>query len=147
MDSSSVATMLGCGLGLFFLLIVCVVGLVVAAFICYQLYLDAQALPPANRKLAPGLVFLLLVPLVNLFWLFYVVLKLAEGYKEYFAAHPAGDVGDCGQGLGLGWAVATLCVIVPVANKFAGIASLVLMILYLVKMSQLRGMVASPPGA
>jgi hypothetical protein len=147
MDSSSLGALLGCGVGLFFLMIMLVVGLAIGAFICYQLYLAAQALPPAHRKLAPGLVFLLLVPVLNFFWLFYVVMKLSEGYKEYFAANPRGDVGDCGQGIGLGWAVASLCIIVPLANRFAGIAALILMVLYLVKMSQLRGMVAPTAGA
>jgi hypothetical protein len=147
MDAGNLAGLLGCGFGILFLLMMLAVGLAIGVFICYQLYLSAKALPAANQKLAPATVFLLLVPLVNLVWLFFVVLKMTEGYKGYFVANPRGDVGDCGYGVGLGWAIATACLIVPLANRFAGIASLILMVLYLVKLSQLRALVTPSPSA
>jgi hypothetical protein len=144
MDRTNLPALLGCGLGLAVMFVVVLMALVVGAFICYQLYLSARQLPPANRKLAPASVFFLLIPLVNIVWLFFVVMKLSQGYQEYFAANPRPGVGDCGYGVGLGWAVAAVCVIVPVAHFFAGLAALILMILYLVKMSQLRALVVPP---
>jgi hypothetical protein len=142
MDRGDLAALLGCGLGVAMMFVAFLVALAVGAFISYQLYLSAKQLPPANRKLTPASVFLLLVPVVNLVWLFFVVIKLSQGYQEYFAANPRPGVGDCGYGVGLGWAVAVVCVIVPVAHFFAGLAALILMVLYLVKMSQLRALVA-----
>lgn len=147
MDASNLPGLLGCGFGLALMFVMFACALAIGAFICYQLYLAANQLPPANRKLPPASVFLLLIPVLNLFWLFYVVIKLSQGYQEYFAAHPRPDVGDCGYGIGLGWAVAALCSFVPFARIFAGLAALILMILYLVKMSQLRALVAAPPQA
>jgi hypothetical protein len=141
MDRSDLPALLGCGAGLLVFTVVVTICLAVGAFVCYQLYLAASRLPEANRKLAPASVSLLLVPLLNVVWLFIVVMKLSEGYQQYFAAQQRTDVGDCGYRLGLGWAIATICVIVPIANFFAGPASLVMMILYLVKMSQLKAMV------
>jgi hypothetical protein len=85
--------------------------------------------------------FLLLVPFLNVVWLFVAVIKLSKGYQEYFAANPRPGVGDAGYAIGLGWAIATVCVLVPIAQIFAGLAALILMILYLVKMSQYRAMV------
>ena len=147
MDGSGLAALLGCGVGLFVVLVMFVVGLAIGAFICYQLYLSAKALPVADRKVAPALVFLLLVPIVNFVWLFFVVIKLSEGYKQYFATNPRGDVGDCGYGIGMGWAVASACIVVPIANKFAGIAALILMVLYPVKISQLRALITPSAAA
>jgi hypothetical protein len=144
MDRVNMPALLGCGAGLLFLTVMFAVALAVGAFICYQLYLAASRLPEANRKLAPASVFLLLIPLLNAVWLFIVVIRLSEGYQQYFAAQQRTDVGDCGYRVGLGWAIASVCVVVPVANIFAGLAALVMMILYLVKMSQLRAMVALP---
>jgi hypothetical protein len=141
MDRVHLPALLGCGAGLFLFIVMFAIALAIGAFICYQLYLSAARLPEADRKLAPASAFLLLVPLLNFVWLFIVVMKLSEGYQQYFAARPRTDVGDCGYRLGLGWAIAAVCVMVPIANVFAGLASLVLMILYLVKLSQLRAMV------
>ncbi len=141
MNRYDLPALIGCGAGLLVLSVLVVIGLAVAVFVCYQLYLAAARLPDANRKLAPAAVFLLLVPLLNLVWLFFVVLKLSEGYQQYFAGQQRADVGDCGQGLGLGWAIASVCGFVPIVHLFAGVAALVLMVLYLVKMSQLRALV------
>jgi hypothetical protein len=147
MDGSNLPALLGCGLGLAVFFVASLIGLAIGAFICYQLYLAAGQLPAPSRKLAPASVFLLLVPLVNFVWLFFVVIKLSQGYQEYFAAHPRPGVGDCGYGVGLGWAIASVCVFLPLAHVFAGLASLILMILYLVKMSQLRALVVAAPPA
>jgi hypothetical protein len=144
MDRSNLPALLGCGAGLVIFIVVFAIALAIGAFICYQLYLAAARLPEANRKLAPASVFLLLVPLVNIVWLFFVVMRLSEGYQQYFAAQQRTDVGDCGYRVGLGWAIAGACVVVPIANAFAGLAALILMILYLVKMSQLKAQVTPP---
>lgn len=142
MDRHNFPALLGCGVGLLAMAVAFIIGLAIGVFICYQLYLTADRLPAANRKLAPASVFLLLVPLLNLFWLFFVVLKLSEGYQQYFAAKSRSDVGDCGQGVGLGWAVAAIATMLPIVHVLAALAALVLMVVYLVKMSQLRAMVA-----
>jgi hypothetical protein len=141
MDGSNLPGLIGCGFGLALLLLLFAVALAVGAFICYQLYLAAGRLPAANQKLPPVSVFLLLVPVVNIVWLFFVVMKVSQGYQEYFAANPRPGVGDCGYGIGLGWAIASACVFVPLAHYFAGLAALILMVLYLVKMAQLRALV------
>lgn len=142
-----IPALLGCGFGLLMLTLVSIVGLVIGVFVCYQLYLAAGALPEGDRKLAPASVFLLLVPVVNVIWLFFVVLRLSEGYRQYFAAHPRVGVGDCGQMLGIGWAVATAAIFLPLLHVLAPLAALVLMVLYLVKMSDLRGLLTRPPEA
>lgn len=141
MDRTNLPALIGCGAGLFVFAVIFVFCLAIGVFICYQLYLSASRLPEANRKLAPASVFLLLVPLLNFVWLFIVVMKLSQGYQQYFASQQRTDVGDCGYNIGLGWAISAVCVFVPIAHLFAGLASLVFMILYLVKMSQLRAMV------
>jgi hypothetical protein len=147
MDGYNLPALIGCGAGLLVLTLFFIVALAVGVFVCYQLYLTAARLPEANRKLVPATVFLLLVPLVNMVWLFFVVLKLTEGYKQYFAGQSKTDVGDCGQAVGLGWAIAGIATVLPVLHVPAALAALVLMVIYLVKMSQLRALVTTGPTA
>ncbi len=141
MHNSGLPAFLTCGAGLLLLGIVAAVCLVIAIFICYLLYKAAERVPPDYRTLAPGSVFLMLVPLLGFVWLFVVVLKLSESYQKYFAAQQRTDVGDCGHAIGLGWAIASVCCVVPLLNTLAAPAALVLMILYLVKLSQLKALV------
>jgi uncharacterized membrane protein len=120
------------------------IGIAIGVFICYVLYQAAQKVPSGYQTLAPASVFLLLVPLLNMVWLFVVVIKLSESYQKYFAAQQRTDTGDCGRAVGLAWAIASVCVVVPLVNVMAVPASLVLMILYLVKVSALKQLVTPP---
>lgn len=147
MDQSPLSGLLGCGLGLAMVFMVTVIGLAIAAFISYLLYDAERRLPEPFREMAPALVFLLLVPLFNLLWLFFVVVKVSQSYQRYFAARQQTGVGDCGFNLGLAWAITAIAVFVPVLGTLSALASLVLMILYLMKIGQLKAMVGGGPDA
>ncbi|HEY3384060.1 MAG TPA: hypothetical protein VGK32_20035 [Vicinamibacterales bacterium] len=143
MDRPDLPALIGCGAGVLVFLVVLAVGLAIGLFVCYQLYQAASRLPAQYRKLAPGSIFLLLVPLLNFVWVFFVVIKLSESFKEYFAAQQRTDVGDCGYAVGLGWAITMVCGLIPVIGMLSCLASLVFMILFLVKMSQLKALVGT----
>ena len=143
-ERTGLPALLTCGAGLMVFVVMLVIGLVIGLAICYMLYQAAQRVPAEHRKLTPASVFLLLIPLLNVVWLFIVVIKLSESYQGYFKAQSRTDVGDCGYAIGLGWAIASVCVVVPVANMLAGPAAVILMILYLVKLSQLKALVTPP---
>lgn len=89
-----------------------------------------NAVSPRNRDMEPGMVFLLLVPCLNLVWYFLVVIRVGDSLqREYSDRGMRGD-GDFGKTLGI---IMILLII------FCGPIGWILQIVYLMK---LRGYVA-----
>jgi hypothetical protein len=55
-------------------------------------------------------------------------------------------VGDCGKGIGLWYAICAVCCIIPCLNYVAGPAALVLLIIYLVKVMDLKNQIPPQSG-
>ena len=121
------------------------ITLAIHAVLCYLLYKCFLAIPPQYRKQEPGMVWLLMIPLFSLVWNFFVYPKLAESYQAYFAAQGRTDVGDCGKQLGLIYCIAAACALIPYVGVLAGVAGLVLVILFLVKAYELKAKITAPP--
>ena len=115
------------------------IGLGISIVICLMLYKAQEAVPVEHRRIEPGMIWLSLIPLFNLFWNFKVFTKVPESYQSYFNSVGRTDVGDCGRQLGLWYAICAACAIIPCLGMFAGIASLGLLIMFLVKIYQLKG--------
>ena len=145
MDDSAIPGLIGCGVGLAVALMMLAVVLAISVFIAYLLYDALRRLPPRCQQMSPGLVFLMVVPFLGIFWLFVVVMRVAQAYQRYFADRDRTDVGDCGLGVGLAWAGTAVGSIIPVIGWFSALASLVLMVMYLVQVSKLKAMVAAAP--
>lgn len=134
------------------------IGLGIQAFICYLLSDALKRLPPEFRKQEPNMVWLLMIPLFSLVWNFFVYPKISESYQAYFAAQngniPNGNPNlnyqntmiqqDTGQGIGLAYCICCCCGIIPYLGACIGLAALVLLIIYLVKLSGLKAQI--PPG-
>jgi len=75
--------------------------------VCLLLQSCFRRVPPEYRQMAPGKVWLLLIPCFNLLWLFVVCSKLARSFKLCFDAHMITDVGSCGYTLSLAWCITT----------------------------------------
>jgi hypothetical protein len=89
----------------------------------------------ANRGMTPGLVWLNLVPLFSLGWHFYVVAKMKESLaNEYKDRGLTGD-DDFGYKLGLTMCILAVCGIIPFIGGIAGLACLVVWILYWIKIA------------
>ena len=119
---------------LFLLFGVLALGIIPMVF----LYIDYQRVPPAFRKLDPALVWLLLIPCFNSIWNFFVYPKLSDSFAAYFQSIGDNSVGDCGRGLGLAYSICCVVSIIPFLGCLTGLASLVLLILYLVKANELK---------
>jgi hypothetical protein len=110
-------------------------------------YTDFQRIPPGFRKLDPGLVWLLLIPCFNVVWNFFVIPSLANSFKAYFDSIGDTSVGDCGRDLGYGYSGCCAASIVPFVGCLTGPASLVLLILFLVKANDLKNRIPMSAGA
>jgi len=121
------------------LILLVVAGFLLLPAIFYILTLrDAvNKCAPASRTIDPGLIWLLLVPLVNLVFHFFVVLGLAQTLRNEFnrrgirGAEPAP-----GQSIGLAMCICACCGIIPLLGMLAVLAQLILWIIYWVKIAE-----------
>ncbi len=126
------------------MVIVALVGLVVGILFLVSLYKCLDRVRPSNREMSPGQVFLNLIPLFNLFWIFYTVIKLADSLVAE-AAHRQLDFGDGAKGIGIGYAACVVLSIIPVVGILAGIIGLVLFIVYWVKVAGFSSQLEATP--
>ena len=114
------------------------ISLAINLLVCWLLYRANEALPAQHRKTESWQAFLLLIPLFNLVWNFILLARVSGGFQSYFASKNDTSVGDCGAAIGLWYSISILVCFVPIVSCFAGPAGLVLLILYLVKVTGLR---------
>ena len=99
----------------------------------------------SSRTIQPGSVWLLLVPLVNLVWQFFVVLGLAKSLGNEFRARNIPSVEpEPGKTIGIGMCVCGACAIIPILGILAGLAQLVLWIIYWVKIAEYSRLLDQP---
>ena len=116
-----------------------VIGIVVNVVICFFISSWLNEVPGQYRVMAPGQVWLLIIPLFNLYWMFRVyMLDVPQSFKNYFDATGETSVGDCGKSLGQWICILTLVGCIPCVNYCSGIALLVMLILWLVKINELK---------
>ena len=130
--------MVGAGMMLMVVFIGLAVSLAIYAVICFLVVKNYNAIPAEHRTMEPNKVWLMMIPLFNLYWMFPVFLGLADSYKSYFNSIGDESVGDCNRQLSLWYCIAACCCIIPCVNYIAGPASLVLLILVLVKAFDLK---------
>jgi hypothetical protein len=145
-DVSTVMTAMA-GMGMIFFIVMAFLFLLFLAieiFIIVYLYSVLKRVPSEFRKMEPGLVFLLLIPCFSTVWMFFVYLRISESLKAYFDSKNNQTVGDCGKQIGLWAAILTAASIlqfVPPVGQLAPLAGLVLLIIYLVKLNDLKKLI------
>jgi hypothetical protein len=129
------------------MIIAMVISLAIWGFILYTYYSALNSIPAQFRTMEPWQVFLLLIPCFNIIWLFFVVQKIPESFRNYFQAVGDHSRGDCGAGIGLWYAILTVVSAIPLVNYISLIPTLILLIMFIVKMWQLKGVVQSGAAA
>ena len=109
--------------------------LAVVSFLVYECY---RAVPAPYRSLEPARVWLLLIPVFNVAWNFLVFPGLSKSYKAYFDSVGDATVGDCGGRIALWFCVAMVGGFLPFLSRVAAPASLLLLIIYLIKAYELK---------
>jgi hypothetical protein len=116
-----------------------VIALAVQAVICWLLYAPLAAIPDHCREMPPMHVWLMMIPCFNLIWTFFVSQRIPRSFQNYFAETGRTEFGDCGAQIGLWYAICAACSLIPCVNYIAGPASLVLLIIVIVKLWGLKG--------
>jgi len=91
----------------------------------------------ASRTMEPGMVWLFLIPLLGLIWSFFVVMGLGKSLANEYARRgiPSEEPAP-GQPIGIAMSVCNCCCWVPILGALAGIAGLVLWVVYWVKIAE-----------
>jgi hypothetical protein len=116
-----------------FLLGVLLVLYAIIALICWLVAAALKSVPEEYREIRPDQIWLSLIPCFALVWNFFVYHRVARSFQNYCAATGKTQFGDCGETLGLIYSICVVCRIVPCLNYLAWPASLVLVIIVLVK--------------
>ncbi|MDG2021034.1 MAG: hypothetical protein P8J59_03690 [Phycisphaerales bacterium] len=88
-----------CGVALVFL------GL--GLWMIYLVYRAAASIPAEHRRMEPGLVWLLVIPLFQIFWAFFVASQVPGGFVDAFEERGL-DRGDCGRFKGMAFAICSV---------------------------------------
>jgi len=92
---------------------------------------------PASITIEPGMLWLLLVPFVNLVWHFFVVTGLARSLSNEFRTRNIPNMDPMpGQSIGIAMCVCGACGIIPLLGFFGAFAYLVLWIIYWAKIAE-----------
>jgi hypothetical protein len=92
---------------------------------------------PASRTMQPGMVWLMLIPFFGLIWNFFIVLALANSLGREFPARGVTHFDpEPGKSRGLAMCVCMACGIIPVLGIVASLVSLVLWVVYWIKIAE-----------
>lgn len=128
------ALLLGLAIGMLFVL-------PVVLLVAWLVYRANEALPREHRKLESWQAFLLAIPIFNLVWAFILTARVSKGFQSFFASKNDPSVDDCGEKIGLWFAICWAGSHVPLLWCLSFPAAIVLLILYLVKITGLRARV------
>ena len=85
--------------------------------------------------MAPGMVWLMLIPLFNLVWGFFVVLNLTKSLRAEFQKRGIAEEPEPGKTLGLVMCILACCGWIPFLGILASLGGLVCWIIYWVKIA------------
>lgn len=110
-------------------------------FILYLVFLQSvfNSISPENRRMSPGNVWLLLIPVFGTVWHFVVVRDMAYCIRDEAASKgiPLNEDKPV-YTIGMAMCILSCCAFIPGLNTFAGPAFLVCWIIYWVKLSDYR---------
>jgi len=132
-DSNALAAMLGGGC-LIFALLGAAIALAIAIFYILTMQKALGLAGERHQKMKPAMVWLMLIPLFNLVWHFFVVKHVSDSIKSW-AAENGKSVEDAGYTIGLIACIAQCCGLIPLINVLAGPVALVCFIIWWVKIA------------
>lgn len=130
--TQSAAMKFGLGVGV---LVFLVIILIPAIFYCLTLQKALNRCAPENRAMAPGMVWLLFIPLFNLVWHFFVVINMAKSLGAEFQKRGIAEEPEPGKKLGMIMCILACCGIIPILGTFISIGTLICWIMYWVKIA------------
>jgi hypothetical protein len=124
------------GLGILsIVLIVFAIFLIPTIFYLLTLQKALNRCAPASRAMSPGMVWLMLIPIFNLVWQFFIVLNMSKSLAAEFQRRGIPEEPEPGQTIGL---------IMCVSSLLCGPVYLIFWIIYWVKIAGFSSKLAAP---
>jgi uncharacterized membrane protein YphA (DoxX/SURF4 family) len=123
-------------------LILLALFIIPSIFYLITLQKTLEAVTPANRKMPPGQVWLLLIPLFNYIWQFFTVSNIADSIKlECERLNIPVSEERPTYNIGLTKNILSLCVFIPFFGGLASLAFIVCWIIYWVKVNEYKKLI------
>ena len=123
------------GAGLIILLLIILVSITVSVFYLLTLQNLLKEISVSNREIEPSNVWLMFIPLFNMIYPFILYPKICDSVKKEMESRNMAESGDYGRSIGITMPILSLCGIIPFLGSLAGIANLVLFIIFWSKMA------------
>ena len=121
--------------------------LIPAIFYCLTLQKALNRCAPENRAMAPGLVWLIFIPLFALVWQFFVVINMAKSLGAEFQKRGIAEEPEPGKKLGLIMCILACCSIIPFLGIPCSLGALVCWIIYWIKIAGYSAKIAESVAA
>lgn len=132
---------------LIFVLIMLLIGIAVAVMYLINLQNLLKEISPKNRQVEPGNVWLMFIPLFNLIYPFILYPRISDSTRAEYADRGLPAKGDFSRSIGITMPILGLCGWIPVLGGLAGIANIVLFIIFWVKTAEYKNdLIRSPKG-
>ena len=90
-----------------------------------------------NRKISPDSIWLLLIPIFNVIWMFFVVINLAKTLGDELMAKGVETHPTPTKNVGLAMCILNACSIIPILGILCGLAGFVTWIVYWVQVANI----------
>lgn len=127
------------------LVIAFLIGLTINILYCLTIYNTLKEISPNNRTLETWYPWLMLIPLFSIIWAFIMYPKIAESLKAEFESRDAVQNGDYLKTLGIMMPILSLVGFIPILGGLAGLANLVIWIIYWVKINEFKNLLRRTP--
>lgn len=121
------------------------VFIIPAVFYLITLQNTLKAVQPQNRRMPPGQVWLLFIPLFNIVWQFIVVSRVAESIQAEQRARGVMYTDASVRSIGIAFCILNCASIIPLVGALARIAATVCWIIHWVKVNNHRKVFLSEP--
>lgn len=135
--------------GLESLIVIIVFGIILIPAIFYLITLQntLKAISPENRRMEPGMVWLLLIPLFNIIWNFIVINRMADSIQAELQKKGMSVTERPAYNVGIAMCIIGCVTWIPVVGSLASIGGLICWIIYWVKITEFKRKIESLPDA
>lgn len=131
--------------GILIILFILAISILVAVLYLLTLSNTLKEVSPENRLVPYNNVWLMFIPLFNVFYAFYLYPKLCDSIKTEFEARGIEEKGDYGKTIGLILASTNIIAFIPKVQDYIQLVSLVLLIVFWVKISGYKNKLINTP--
>ena len=126
------------------MLIAFAIALIPLIFYLLTLQKALNRCSPENRAMEPAMVWLMLIPLVNIIWNFFVVGNIAKSLDAEFKKRGIAEEPEPGKKIGMIMCILMCCTIIPILGGIAALGYLVCWIMYWIKIAGFSAKIAEP---